>query len=284
MFGPCIDRVALHDREVADVTIALPEGDEVPSPRAARVMIERIGGFDVAVGVLSQFGVLADDSARAISESAAAQVNVRPQPVPNDDFAVGAGIPHRSFRIEASAGTLWMTMFMCGARIYAVSAGGHGALGLQRRMMGSVRCRASASAGTVPMLVDLPADWHREESTPQRVRYVKGLDMIAVTEMDIIADDLLQKVAERATRNMGVDVQLGVRQMVPAPDGARTVWNGVVAANGDSIPFTIAIWPCHQHAVALIASIVAKLDEPSRMDLLGHVRCAPNDRMTAPHH
>jgi hypothetical protein len=156
---PELEAVALRDRELAGVTIGLPDGDEAPNPQhAAAVMVTGAGGFDVGVGVIWQLGTFDDTNARAIADSGAAKVGGRATPLADPTLVVGGGMPHRSFHIDAEGGQMSITVFACGPRLFGVIVAGDDTVGLARRVLASVRCHPPADEANdhVPA-IDPPA-------------------------------------------------------------------------------------------------------------------------------
>lgn len=135
--------VALHDRTIDDLTIALPRGDEKSESGAmSNLRIHRAGGLDLSVGLLWTTGEFDEGAAQEFVDRIAGKLGApRPVALP-DTLTVGGGLPQRSFRFEASGSPMMVTMFPCGAQVYAVMVGGPGAPGLAPRLLASVRCRA----------------------------------------------------------------------------------------------------------------------------------------------
>lgn len=146
LLSPGLKGLALHDRELPGLTIGLPEGDEEPDPQnAAKVLITLGSRQDVFVGALWQVNTFDDANARGIADSAAANVGARAEPWSDAELVVGDGVPHRSFRIDAQGVDMSITVFGCGARIFAVLVGGNGMPVLARRVLATVRCHPTRS-------------------------------------------------------------------------------------------------------------------------------------------
>jgi hypothetical protein len=136
--------VALHDRTIHDLTIALPRGNEKSETgETSNLRIHQAGGLDLSVGILWTTGELDEGGAQEFVDGIAGKLGA-PPPValPDGTLTVGSGLPQRSFRIEASGAPILFTVFACGAQVYAVNLAGLGASGLAPRILASVRCRA----------------------------------------------------------------------------------------------------------------------------------------------
>lgn len=136
--------VALHDRTIGDLTIALPRGDEKSEAgETSNLRIHQAGGLDLSVGILWTAGELDEGGAQEFVDRIAGKLGA-PPPValPDGTLTVGGGLPQRSFRFEASGSPMVITLFACGAQVFAVMVGGPGASGLAPRLLASVRCRA----------------------------------------------------------------------------------------------------------------------------------------------
>lgn len=273
-----IEQLALRDRDIEDVTIALPRGDESPNPqRAATLTISRVGGLDLFAAVLWQIGTFDDDNARAIAEAGAQNAGAgAPETLPDTALPVGTGIPHRSFHVTANSVDIFVTVFACGPRIYSVILGGGGAPELSRRILASVRCHAGAETGrTVPAIVELPDGWKLSSSEPGQLAYVLGDEMLGVTVMDIVADDALQGMMESTVRHLGAGARLGERRDVNTQSGRRPVWSGTITEGGVTVPLQLSAWSCPGRRVMLAVQHVGGRDDASTVDLIGRVRCAP---------
>jgi hypothetical protein len=98
--------------------------------------------------------------------------------------APGAASP-RSFRMVIDgASALWETYVVCGGRqVSVVSAGPkRDTERMHRRVVGSLRCQADpvkeASLGDVPVVMGVPAGWHRLKGDPEQVKISDGRYML----------------------------------------------------------------------------------------------------------
>jgi len=277
---PKAEDMALHDRELAGVTIGLPDGEEAPNPgHAAMVSIDHAGGFNTAVAVIWQFGTFDDAFARGIADAAAARMGAKAEPLSDAALVVGSDGLHRSFGIATEAGEMSITVFACGTRIFGVMVGGDGMTGVARRMLATVRCRPPADDGDdrVPAIVEMPAGWQRAASEPRQLRYESGLEQMVVTSMEIVADAQVQSAVEAMARRMGFDARLGARHAVAASEGTHAVWGGTMTDAGVTVAFQIGTWPCPERRIALVAIHLGGDDENKGLALFEHVRCARRD-------
>jgi hypothetical protein len=140
--------VALYDREIGDLTIGLPRGNEQSQTgEMSNLRIHQAGGLDLSVGLLWTTGELVDGGAQKLADGIAGRLNAtRPVALPDNAFTVGGGLPQHSFRFEASGVPMLITVFPCDAQVYAVMVGGPGAPGFMPRLLASVRCHGQAPA------------------------------------------------------------------------------------------------------------------------------------------
>jgi hypothetical protein len=272
-----IERVALHDRELEGLTIALPAGNEMPNPQqAARLVISEIDGLGLAAGATWQIGTFDEDIARAMAEGGARKAQARaPEPLPAPTLIVGGGVPHRSFRIAAESADMFITVFPCGPRVFAVFAGGDGALALLRRMMASARCHADARAvPSVPAIVDLPDEWRPADTEPGQLRYARDSERLVVLAVDVISSDMFQGVMEATVRHLGANTRLDAHRDVATPSGTRPVWIGAITRDGTTVPLHVSALTCPAQRVTLIIEHVGGTDETNSIELFGRVRCA----------
>jgi hypothetical protein len=271
-----IERVALHDRELEAVTISLPTGNEAPNPQhAADLTISGFDGLELVVGATWQIGTFDDDNARAIAEAGARNAQASaPIPLPGTALIVGRDIPHRSFRVPADSADMFVTIFPCGPRIFAVFVGGDGALALLRRIVASVRCRADAGAvPAVPAIVDLPDDWKSENAEPGQLTYVRDGEGLVVAAIDVMPDNALHGAMEAAMQHIGASARLDGRREIVTPSGARSIWIGSVKIDDVTVPLHLSALTCADQRVTLVIEHVGGTDEVASTELFGHVRC-----------
>ena len=139
-----VARVALHDRTIGDLTIGLPRGDEKSQTgESSNLRIHQAGGLDLSVGIIWTAGELDPGGAQEFADGIAGELGApRPVALPDGALIVGGGLAQRSFRFEASGSPMMLTVFACGAQVFAVMVGGPGASSFAPRLLASVRCRA----------------------------------------------------------------------------------------------------------------------------------------------
>jgi hypothetical protein len=269
--------VALHDRQLAGVTIALPEGDEPGGPlRSSDTTISRVAGLDLSASAFWQIGTFNDQAAQRIAEAGARNAEAgAPEPLPDAALPVGNGIRHRSFRIAKGDIQMFLTVFACAPRIFGVMTAGAGARVLSQRTLTSVRCRSEGERPrSFAAVVGLPADWTRVPSDPGEVAYSKGDEEFGVSAIDLVTDDQLQRMMEAAAQQLGGAAQLGVRRDVATPAGTRAVWSGTLSSGSATVPLMLSAWRCTDERLTLIARHIGGRDDASSLELLGYVRCA----------
>jgi hypothetical protein len=271
-----IDRIALRDRDLEGLTIAVPEGNEIPNPqRSATLTIMEIAGLELAAGLIWQIGTFDDDTARDMVGAGARNAQASaPVPLPSTTLIVGADIPHRLFRVVSESAEIFITIFPCGRRVFGVFTGGEGALQLLRRMTASVRCSADPRAvPRVPAIVDLPDDWKPADAEPGQLAYTRDSETLVVVVADVIADGALQGAMESSVRRIGANARLDARRDVVTPSGTRPVWTGAVTIDDTTVPLHLSALTCPDQRVTLIIEHFGGSDETTT-ELVGRVRCA----------
>jgi hypothetical protein len=142
VFLPPAARVALHDRTIGALTLALPDGDVRETP--AMLAIDHVGGVDSSVGVVSRVAAYEPATVDAMIRGASQGLGGGIDPS-GDDLPVGDGLPHRGAILRNGDVRGRITVFACGDRVFGVLAIGDGAEALERRMLASVRCAAAAT-------------------------------------------------------------------------------------------------------------------------------------------
>jgi len=160
-----VDNLALHDRTIGDLTIALPSGNETTETgETSTLRIHQAGGLDLSVSLLWSPGELAPEGAQHLADGIAGQLNApRPIALPDDAMKVGIGVPQRSFRIDAATPVL-LTVFACGDHVFAVLVTGPGAPGVAPRILASVHCDPLPALPAPPTL-DSPPGASRPDGT-----------------------------------------------------------------------------------------------------------------------
>jgi hypothetical protein len=269
--------LALRDRELPGITIALPDGDE-PSgpPRDLPVTISKVAGLDLGASARWQIGTFSDGLAEAIAAGGAKNAGASaPELIADTALPVGDGVPHRSFRVAKKGIEMFITVFACAPRMFGVITAGTGARELSHRILATVRCHPEAEDSLpVPAIVELPADWTRASAGPHELAYNRGDETFGVFAIDLVADGLLEGTMQAAARRLGTEARLGARRDVATSTGTRAVWSGTVIARGAPVSFVLSAWRCPDQPVTLVAHHFPDRDDSSGLELLGHVRCA----------